>query len=97
MADRVVGLISPEHAAKIDWKEEIDAEAPLNEDEEESDRLFTFEVAKTNEQEENVVIRPGFVVSVLMIDQTSTLELTTFSRYLTLGWKTNYLIRVHQT
>lgn len=31
---------------------------------EESDRLFTFEVAKTNEQEENVEARPGFTVSL---------------------------------
>lgn len=28
----------------------------------ESDRLFTFEVAETNEQEENAVARPGFQV-----------------------------------
>jgi hypothetical protein len=31
-------------------------------DEEQSDRLFTFEVAKTNEQEEGVTVRPGFTV-----------------------------------
>ena len=28
-----------------------------------SDRLFTFEVAETNEQEENAVARPGFRVT----------------------------------
>ncbi len=27
-----------------------------------TDRLFTFEVHKTNEQEENVTMRPGFKV-----------------------------------
>jgi hypothetical protein len=27
-----------------------------------SDRLFTFEVAKTNEQDEDVAVRPGFTV-----------------------------------
>jgi hypothetical protein len=65
MADRVVGFISPEHAAQIDWKEEMDVEdAPDADEEEESDRLFTFEVAKTNEQEENVTCRRGFPVSL---------------------------------
>ena len=31
-------------------------------DGDDSDRLFTFEVAETNEQEENAVARPGFQV-----------------------------------
>ena len=33
----------------------------------ESDRLFTFEVAKTNEREEGAVSRPGFQVDLLPI------------------------------
>ena len=37
-------------------------EVDLDADNEESDRLFAFEVAKTTEQEENVSIRPGFQV-----------------------------------
>jgi hypothetical protein len=32
-------------------------------EEEQDDRMFNFEVAKTNEQEENVTTRPGFKVS----------------------------------
>ena len=32
-------------------------------EDENSDRLFTFEVAKTNEQEEDVTVRTGFKVS----------------------------------
>ena len=31
-----------------------------------SDRLFTFEVAKTNEQEESAVSRPGFQVTLTL-------------------------------
>jgi hypothetical protein len=31
-----------------------------------SDRLYTFEVAETNEQEESVVTRPGFQVRPAM-------------------------------
>jgi hypothetical protein len=33
-----------------------------------SDRLFTFEVAKTNEQEEGAVSRPGFQVFLRFIE-----------------------------
>jgi len=39
-----------------------DNDDDLDADNEESDRLYTFEVAKTNEQEENVSVRPGFQV-----------------------------------
>jgi len=39
-----------------------DNDDDLDADDEESDRLYTFEVAKTNEQEENVSVRPGFQV-----------------------------------
>jgi hypothetical protein len=31
-------------------------------DDDDTDRLFTFEVAKTKEQEEGVSVRPGFKV-----------------------------------
>jgi hypothetical protein len=55
-------LISPEHARAIVWTEE--EETALMDIDEESDRLFTFEVAKTNEQEEGVAVRPGFIVSL---------------------------------
>lgn len=56
-------LISSEHAKKIVWSEE---EEPCSADaaNDESDRLFTFEVAKTNEQEETVTVRPGFQVGL---------------------------------
>ena len=40
-------------------------------DEEESDRLFSFEVKKANEQEEDVKLREGFVVrDVFVCDNT---------------------------
>ena len=35
-------------------------------DDEQLDCLFTFEVTKTNEQEENVVPRPGIAVRVFL-------------------------------
>ncbi|KAI0302897.1 hypothetical protein B0F90DRAFT_1935607 [Multifurca ochricompacta] len=44
-----------------------------------SDRLFTFEVAKTNEQEESAVSRPGFQVIIKLISHRSFL----------ISWKMN--------
>jgi hypothetical protein len=76
MADRVVAFISPEHADKIDWKEEMEVVEVLETgEEEESDRLFTFEVSKTNEQEENVEARPGFMVRFVIHAQSKLLGL----------------------
>ncbi|KAG1886619.1 hypothetical protein F4604DRAFT_1278700 [Suillus subluteus] len=62
MCDQVTALISPEHARSIVWNDQQGENAimDLDEDYEESSRLFTFEVAKTNEQEEAVKSRPGF-------------------------------------
>ncbi|KAF7800147.1 hypothetical protein EIP86_011392 [Pleurotus ostreatoroseus] len=57
ITDQVVALISDEHANTIVWTE--DADCPEM-DEDENDRLFTFEVAKTKEQEESVSVKPGF-------------------------------------
>lgn len=65
MCDQVTALISQEHARSIVWnsQEGEDTVMDLDEDHDESSRLFTFEVAKTNEQEEAVKPRPGFKVS----------------------------------
>ena len=64
IADQTMCLISPEHAQKMVWKEAAveDDNADLDED---ADRFFTFEVAKTNEQEEDVAVRPGIRVGTL--------------------------------
>jgi hypothetical protein len=32
-----------------------------------SDRMFTFEVTRTRQQEENVVLRPGFNVNMFKL------------------------------
>ena len=39
----------------------------MDDEEDESDRLFTFEVEKTKDQEENVTTRPGYQVRLLLI------------------------------
>lgn len=64
MCDQVVALLSPDHSASIVWNDE-DGESDTNSediDAGDSERLFTFEVAKTNEQEESAMSRPGFQV-----------------------------------
>lgn len=61
IADQIVSLISPEHAQSMIWTEESEGYT-MDIDPDQSDRLFTFEVAKTNEQEEDVKSRPGFKV-----------------------------------
>ncbi|KAF8122279.1 hypothetical protein EV363DRAFT_1274846 [Boletus edulis] len=64
MCDQVVSLISHEHAAAIVWSEkdseDKDEGGKLDIDQDESDRMFSFEVARTNEQEESVTVRKGF-------------------------------------
>ncbi|KAJ6514882.1 hypothetical protein C8R47DRAFT_1275662 [Mycena vitilis] len=61
IADQVACLISPEHAHAIVWNDEAE-DLPMEIDEG-VDRLFTFEVAKTNEQDEDVSARPGFTMN----------------------------------
>jgi len=47
----------------LEWAGDVQEELEIDgEDGDQVDRLFTFEVTKTNEQEENVVPRPGITV-----------------------------------
>ena len=65
MCDQVVSLISSELAQTIVWSEEDDADANdgiINKGE--LERMFTFEVAQTTEQEESVTVREGFKVNM---------------------------------
>ena len=64
MCDQVVALISAEHAQTILWSEEVhEGKNTFEVDQDETDRMFTFEVAQTNEQEESVTTRNGFKVN----------------------------------
>ncbi|TFY77300.1 hypothetical protein EWM64_g6712 [Hericium alpestre] len=60
VSDQRVALISSHHAGAIVWHEDDGDDASMDIDDEESDRLYTFEVAKTKEQEEDVTSREGF-------------------------------------
>jgi len=44
------------------WSNSISDDQLSESDEDDTDRLFTFEVAKTKEQEEGVSVRQGFEV-----------------------------------
>ena len=67
ICDQVVALLSPEQSASIVWNDEQSiAESADMDVGDDSDRLFTFEVEETDEQEENAFARPGFRVRPTM-------------------------------
>jgi hypothetical protein len=76
MCDQVVALLSPEHSSSIVWGEEDSDMESMDIDTGDDDRLFTYQVAKRNEQEESAVLRPGFQVIVSSIKRKSTSNLT---------------------
>jgi hypothetical protein len=57
-----MAMIAPEHANQIVWKTENEPD-DTDMDEDDSDRMFSFEVAKTKEQDEGVIAKTGFNVS----------------------------------
>ncbi|KAH9059728.1 hypothetical protein EDB87DRAFT_1831890 [Lactarius vividus] len=63
MCDQVVALISADHSASIVWNDEDGDSISIDIDAGDSERLFTFEVTKTNEQEESAASRPGFQIN----------------------------------
>ncbi|KAH9016242.1 hypothetical protein EDB85DRAFT_1898280 [Lactarius pseudohatsudake] len=67
MCDQVVALLSADHSASIVWNDEDGDTNSVDIDAGDSERLFTFEVAKTNEQEESAVSRPGFQMNSSII------------------------------
>jgi len=60
ICDQVTALISKDHAESMIWSNSISDDQLSESDEDDTDRLFTFEVAKTKEQEEGVSVRQGF-------------------------------------
>ncbi|KAA1477853.1 hypothetical protein DENSPDRAFT_787266 [Dentipellis sp. KUC8613] len=62
ICDQNIALISAECVRDIVWLEEDDEPIDNISDFTDNDRIFTFTVAETNEQEENVTTRPGFIV-----------------------------------
>jgi hypothetical protein len=75
ICDQVVALLSEEHSASIVWGGEDDDTESMDIDTGDEDRLFTYEVAKRNEQEESATSRPGFQVILSPIKPRSTADL----------------------
>jgi hypothetical protein len=62
ICDQIVALLSSKHSTSIIWNDEESDTESVDMATGEFDRIFTFEVAETNEQEENAVSHPGFQV-----------------------------------
>src|SRR5260221_355943 len=76
ICDQVVALLSAEHTASIVWGDDDDDDESIDVDPGDDDRLFTYEVAKRNEQEESASSRPGFqVITSALSDTNSTADL----------------------
>ena len=73
MCDQVIVLLSPEYSVSIVWDNDENGSESVDVYADNTDRMFTFEVSKGNEQEENAVVRPGFQVSVSFIVDISSL------------------------
>jgi hypothetical protein len=73
MCDQVIALLSPEYSASIVWDNDENGSESVDLYTDDTDRMFSFEVSKSNEQEENVVVCPGFQVSVSFVVEVSFL------------------------
>ncbi len=62
ICDQVIALLSHEHSKAIVWSDQDSDVESVDMEACDSDRLFTFEVSETNEQEERAVAYPGFQV-----------------------------------
>jgi hypothetical protein len=65
ICDQVVALLSPEYSASLVWNDGDNDTESVDTDTGESDRVFTYEVAETNGEEESAAVRPGFQVPFL--------------------------------
>jgi hypothetical protein len=76
LCDQLVCLLSAEHSQAIVWGDEVDdpGDTPLDLENDDSNRLFDFTVAKKTEQEENVIARQGFTVQYLIIHASPNVD-----------------------
>ncbi|KAI9444006.1 hypothetical protein H4582DRAFT_1807752, partial [Lactarius indigo] len=86
LCDQLICLLSSEHSKAIVWSRDDDEANGGDRDDDsdgtftdsekaDSNRFYQFEVAKTKDQEENVVIREGFMVRCPYDDTTPTVTL----------------------
>jgi len=67
ICDQIIALLSPEHSTTIVWNDEESDADSVDASTCEFDGVYSFEVAETNEQDENAVSYPGFQVPFLSI------------------------------
>ena len=82
MCDQVVALLSAEHSASIVWGDEDSDTESVDSDTGDDSRLFLYEVAQRNEQEENAVSRPGFQVIFFFVRRKTTSDLSKMNSFL---------------
>ena len=78
LCDQLVCLLSSAHSQAIVWGNEVDDMEDASIDsssDNDSDRLYVYKIAKTDEQEEKVVARQGFTVWYLIIHSLPVLTL----------------------
>jgi hypothetical protein len=70
ICDQVVALVSAKHSASMVWNDEDtdSSETESMDIDRDSDRLVTFVVEKTNDQEDGAELRPGFLVFLVFIE-----------------------------
>jgi hypothetical protein len=68
ICDQVIALLSATHSASLVWGDEDNDNDSITIEDGDEDRLFTYEVAKRNEQEESAALHPGFKVVLLLSD-----------------------------
>ncbi|KAH8977860.1 hypothetical protein EDB86DRAFT_3157188 [Lactarius hatsudake] len=70
LCDQLICLLSSEHSSAIVWSRDDDgADGGDGDDDTDSNRFYQFEVAKRKDQEENVVVREGFMMSSPFVSQ----------------------------
>ena len=76
ICDQIIALLSLEHSATIVWNDEESDTESIDMATGEFDRVFTFEVAETNEEEENAFSHPGFQVPFLSVSCETASDLS---------------------
>jgi hypothetical protein len=76
LCDQLVCLLSEKHSQAIVWDDEEKDDDDVSTPPKESDNgdLHYIEVVKTDDEEENVVARPGFTVWVIMTYSFLTID-----------------------
>jgi hypothetical protein len=70
ICDQVIALLSATHSTSLVWGDDDSDTESIDIDDGDEDRLFTYEVAKRNEQEESATLRPGFKVVLSSVRST---------------------------